>query len=341
MSKKIQISLLHKKKIIQLQKFFKKYWNKKHIFVKNKKFLIWQHQNQKLMTHAGAFYKNKMVGVQGYISQSHYDPKIKKQQIFLTIFRVIENVAPGLGLNIFKFLEKKISAEFIGTLGFTPQLKRYHQWLGYEVGYLSHHVAISKNIKKFRILLTKSKRKFFKKKNNIYSYFLIDKDFLLKNKLTHLFKWQYPNKTNMFLINRYLNHPIFKYKVYLLKKSRKSIAIIVMRDVFFKNSKATKIIDFIGKEEEFSNIGNLVNDLLNEKNNEFVDIYSFGINSKYIKNAGFINRYKIKDIVVPEYFEPFVRKNIDLLYGYKCKKKYLKKIRFLRGDGDRDRPNFI
>ena len=46
MSDKVQILLLHKKKIIQLQKFLKKYWNKNHIFVKNKKFLIWQHQNK-------------------------------------------------------------------------------------------------------------------------------------------------------------------------------------------------------------------------------------------------------------------------------------------------------
>ena len=49
MSDKVQILLLHKKKIIQLQKFFKKYWNKNHIFVENKKFLIWQHQNKNLI----------------------------------------------------------------------------------------------------------------------------------------------------------------------------------------------------------------------------------------------------------------------------------------------------
>ena len=79
MSDKVQILLLHKKKIIQLQKFLKKYWNEKHIFVKNKKFLIWQHQNQNLITHAAAFYKRKIVGIQGYISQSHYDSKINKK----------------------------------------------------------------------------------------------------------------------------------------------------------------------------------------------------------------------------------------------------------------------
>jgi hypothetical protein len=341
MSDKVQILLLHKKKIIQLQKFLKKYWNEKHIFVKNKKFLIWQHQNQNLITHAAAFYKRKIVGIQGYISQSHYDSKINKNQIFLTIFRVIENVLPGLGLNIFKFIEKKTSAEFIGTLGFTPKLKNYHEWLGYKVGYLNHHIAISKNTKKFKILINKNKKFFAKKKNDKYSHFLIDKNFLLKNKLTHLFKYQYPEKTSVFLINRYLKHPIFKYKVYLIKKLKKPKAILVVRDVFFKNSKATKIIDFIGKEKEFSNIGNVVNDLLCEKNNEFVDIYSFGINLRYIKNAGFINRYKTKGLIAPEYFAPFIRKNIDLLYGYKCKKRYIKKVRLFRGDGDRDRPNFI
>ena len=42
-------------------------------------------------------------------------------------------------------------------------------------------------------------------------------------------------------------------------------------------------------------------------------------------------------MIIPEYFEPFVRSNIDLMYGYKTSVKY-PPVRIFKADGDRDRP---
>ena len=70
---------------------------------------------------------------------------------------------------------------------------------------------------------------------------------------------------------------------------------------------------------------------------EYIDFYSYGIDEKYIIEAGFINRRKYKNLVIPEYFEPYIKKNIDLMYGYINKTK--KKVKIFKGDGDRDRPN--
>ena len=84
--KKIQISRLYIKKIKQLQSFLQNYWRKNHIFAKNKNFLIWQHKKGSYLTYVIAKLKNRIIGVQGYIPQSHYDPKLPEGEIFLGIF---------------------------------------------------------------------------------------------------------------------------------------------------------------------------------------------------------------------------------------------------------------
>lgn len=78
--------------------------------------------------------------------------------------------------------------------------------------------------------------------------------------------------------------------------------------------------------------------LIDEMEYEYIDFYNFGINQKILNKAGFeLNKYN-KDIIIPNYFEPFLQKNIKLYYV-----SWPKKTSFpiFKGDGDQDRPNFI
>ena len=49
-----------------------------------------------------------------------------------------------------------------------------------------------------------------------------------------------------------------------------------------------------------------------------LSIYSHGIPLEMFKEAGYIRRSDYDDLVVPNHFEPFHQKNIDLNFGYKC-----------------------
>ena len=59
---------------------------------------------------------------------------------------------------------------------------------------------------------------------------------------------------------------------------------------------AFRIVDFIGKQNEFSNIGNLIIYLFRKYKSEFIDIYSYGIDIKYMKKLGFKDRRKIRNL---------------------------------------------
>ena len=63
-------------------------------------------------------------------------------------------------------------------------------------------------------------------------------------------------------------------------------------------------------------------------------------NTKYIKKAGFVDRRKISNLIVPDYYEPFLRKNINLMYGYMCRSGKENNLIIIKGDGDQDRPNY-
>ena len=100
---RISFSKLHIKHLNQFQIFLKKYWRKEHIFVKNKKFLIWQHKNKSFLTYTIAKLGKKIVGAHGYIPQSHYDPNLPNNEIFSTIMRAL-SVSQALGFRLFRFM---------------------------------------------------------------------------------------------------------------------------------------------------------------------------------------------------------------------------------------------
>jgi len=332
----ISFSKLHIKHLNQFQIFLKKYWRKEHIFVKNRKFLIWQHKDKSFLTYTIAKLKKKIVGVHGYVPQSHYDPKLPNNEIFSTIMRALP-VSQALGFKLFRFIQNSLPTKFIGTSGFRNDTINYQKRLGFTVGIMDHYLAVSPYLKKYKIIKHNKKIKTIIKSNK-YKFFEINEKFLKKNKLYNLFKHQYPRKSNIFIINRYLKHPIYKYNVFLLKNKSEPLSILVLRKVDVGKSNALRIIDFIGKQSEFSNIGNLIIYLFRKYKSEFIDIYSYGIDIKYIKKLGFKDRRKIRNLIVPDDYEPLVKKNANLMYGYISKYRQNNKIRILKGDGDRDRP---
>ena len=77
-----------------------------------------------------------------------------------------------------------------------------------------------------------------------------------------------------------------------------------------------------------------------KKKHEYIDFFSRGLDNKLILNAGFrILNKKNKDIIIPNYFEPFVQSNQQIRFFFD--KGELKNFRFFKGDGDQDRPSVI
>ena len=65
----------------------------------------------------------------------------------------------------------------------------------------------------------------------------------------------------------------------------------------------------------------------------------YGIEKKAFYISGFKLIEDIENLIIPNYFEPLIFENKDILFAYK--KVGNIKFNIFKGDGDQDRPNIL
>jgi hypothetical protein len=282
-----------------------------------------------------------IVGAQGVIPQSQFDSRLPRTHIFLTLWKALEDRAPGVGLRLYKGIIKEYAPDFAASIGVHPRLVPFHKWQGFRVGTMDHHVALSPHKKRFRIAeVPEDLKTRHRKAGPPVSFRKLNKEKMQDLDSERLFLHQWPLKSNTYIVNRYMNHPVYRYDVYAVSKDGYLIAICVIRPVSKDGSVALRFVDFAGPNEAFGLLGGFVSGLLKTHDAEYMDIYSHGVPSAALQKAGFVDRRKVDDLIVPNYFEPFERRNIDLIFA--CKTSQEKPaVRLFKADSDQDRPNQI
>jgi hypothetical protein len=95
-------------------------------------------------------------------------------------------------------------------------------------------------------------------------------------------------------------------------------------------------VDFLGDINLLSLIGQNIDRLIKNENLEYIDILCTGINSKILKKSGFTLKTKNDNNIIPIYFEPFVRNNVEIYFEASYENMVL-----FKADADQDRPRFF
>lgn len=145
-----------------------------------------------------------------------------------------------------------------------------------------------------------------------------------------------PYKDNWYLNKRYFKHPWYHYQVYgLYTEIDPAVkALMVGREVKCNGAKVLRIVDYLGEQNLFSGLAYEFRNLMRENDYEYIDFYVYGFNEEIIRNAGFCRREDNDENIIPNYFEPFLQKNVDIWVHYKEEGTM-----FFKADGDQDRPN--
>ncbi len=325
---KIFVKKFYRNKIIVKKKFYKS-----SVFNKGMMDYLFKKKNSKYYNFKIIKKANNIVGIHGYIPQNQFDSKLKNSEIFLGLLIGKKK----LNFPIFPLTYNSIISDkktFIGSVNpyFTPFLKLKK----FQVKIMSHNLIISKLIKKFNILkIGNYKHSNIKLIRKDLNYKFLTKKELINLNTKHIYNYQIPLKSDKYIINRYINHPFYKYFIVGIFKNKNKLKIIlVLRKINIKNSNVLRIVDLFGRNEDIPIIKNTLIELLKIFNSEFVDIYSFGIPEKILEKSGFINRFKFKNLIVPNYFEPLISENVDLKVGFISKK--VEKVRIFKGDCDQD-----
>ncbi|MCL2578857.1 MAG: hypothetical protein FWE32_02380 [Oscillospiraceae bacterium] len=135
-----------------------------------------------------------------------------------------------------------------------------------------------------------------------------------------------------YIEHRYYNHPYYKFNIWGIEESPGVISgLLVGRMVNHNGSACLRIMDFFGHENLLAGIGAELDLIMMSVGLEYTDFYCAGIPHDSMKNAGFALRDEYDKNIIPNHFEPYERRNVDILYSGGGARAY-------KGDGDQGRP---
>ncbi len=284
--------------------YLEAHWRKGHIFTKSKALFDWQHWN-KVKQHyhfvLGCAPDGSIHGVFGFIPNGQWDPALGYESIWLAIWSVCDEAkGHGLGRRLLAFIEDIYKPNFIGTNGATEMTLRMYEERGYVTGTLEQWYCMHGDTKRGRYA------------NPGPSF-------------------DEPRKSLDYAFNRYNEHPFYKYR---FDDVGDGSAFVVSRRCESPNGDALRVVDFFGAPTALESVN--WERMAHEEDVDYIDIFCAGVPALCLERAGFTRRIG-NEIIIPNHFEPYENRNIEINYAVKCAQPW----RILRGDSDMDRPNVL
>lgn len=332
--------------IDEVADFIRKYWKEDHILVKSRELLDWQHYEPENHRYSIVITKDKKTGeicsTLGVAKTSHFDPAIKNHFVWTAIWCSRKDIhVKGLGIALYYFLKEELDPETVVGIGANPETLRYYESWGFTIGTMQQYFMINEEVSAYHLVeLHDAEAAFLPEGENDKDKEIIPvthEEFcaMEENAISQYGRY----KSRLYYINRYIRHPMYEYLFYKIVKKDQVLAVVVTRECFAENTAALRIVDYAGDCTAIEGTAAKWQQLIRQKNYEYVDFICRGKIENSLKKAGFRNR-KEYDVVIPNYFEPFWKQNVDLLYFYKTLCEGMEE-ELVKGDADQDRPNLV
>ena len=337
----IKFDLLSHNEIEKFQIFIKLHWKNDHIFVKNKDLFDWQHKGKSKYHCMITTIDKDIVAVHGVIPLNHFDNNLKSREIFIALWRVVENKGIGIGIRMFQKILDTYNPNFIAGLPLNLNVLKFYERFGFRCETLEHHVFISTKKTNFKVANVPRTLELNSIRNKYNCRFeKFDESSLKENDTSSLYRYQTPLKSDNYLINRYLKHPLYDYSIYSVFINSAVKILVVVRPIKLRGSIILTIVDYVGSNDNFHLLPSIMSFLCDKYEAEYVDLYSYGIPKKTLNEVGLLNVQKIKSLIIPGLFEPYEKRNINIVCGFYTKNTKVP-VRIFKGDSDADRPSKI
>jgi hypothetical protein len=325
--------------------FIDKHWKKGHILVQSRELLNWQHFNSERNEYNFVVAVDKdsgeIHGILGFISTRNFDKQINNIQVWPAIWKVCDDIGTtGLGLALYNYLQCNLCIETITNLGINPSTENIYKNLGFETGVLKQWYILNNEISNFCLITNDLDQDHKPNHSSSYGYALelcAQNDFLDFSASVAL---EFPHyKSPRYYIKRFFEHPLYQYSAYSVVVRGFAKAVIFTRICQANGNKAVRIVDYLGEHAAISGCYDCFQQLLRRESAEYVDFINIGFSEKYLIDAGFRDRNDSK-IIIPDYYEPFCQKNVDIHYVFKTINNEVSCLIF-KGDSDQDRPSSL
>lgn len=318
--------------IPNIMKFMDEHWKPGNILAKDQGFFEWQFvDGDRVNMFIGIDDENsKIYGMIGAIVYS----RNSNPDISGCAWQTIKSSNPMLGMELLDYMHAQLHPRYACSTGLSKKTVKIDVLLGMVPTAMDHYYRLS-DIKDYRI--AKVEKKIIPiVEDTGYSLERLHsveemKQIISEEELAA----QIMSKDYAYIEKRFFNHPIYQYDIWkILNAEEKSRSILVTRDEVIEDRRICKIVDFYGGSEDLGQITVALDRLMKERDYEFVDIYSFGVPTDIYERAGFCCCDEKSQNIIPNYFHPFVQKNVTL----RMVEPMVQGMRLFRGDGDQDRP---
>jgi hypothetical protein len=329
----------------ELAGFIRDHWSASHVLARSRPLMDWQHRDDASKRYnfiAARDGEKGVVGILGFILASRYDPHLAADDdtLWLTTWKVRPDFAHGLGLVLLRKLDSMLAPKWIGTVGFNSAVGGIYKALGYHVGKLPRHYMLNDGITEFGLATVPpgsrhnrglSSGASFKELDRA-SFFAASQDYDLDAST------QVPRKTTTYIYSRYLLHPFYRYRAFLIVDEPHA-GICVLRECSHESARAIRVVDYLGAPAALMGSGSGFRQILLETGAEYIDFFCSGLGPE-LAAAGFLELSATDSpgLILPGYFEPFERSNVELPYSLRGPDG----LRIVcKGDADQDRPNML
>lgn len=315
-----------------IMQFMDEHWKPGNILAKNREFFEWQFlDGDKLNMFLGV--DDDCGKIYGMVGAVVYSQRLNPD-ISACTWQTIKSSNPMLGIELTDYMISQLRPRYACSAGLTKKSMRINELLGGTPTAMDHYYRLADR-EDYEIAQVKNKT-IPPVKDTGYCLERIDSVEEMKQIITEeMLAGLTMSKDYSYITKRYFEHPVYQYDIWkVLDREKSASSVLITRDETVDDRVICKIIDFYGKESDLGKITAALDRLMQERNYEFVDIYSFGVPTKLYEQAGFCRCDETSENIIPNYFHPFEKRNITL----RMIEPVFPNLRLFRGDGDQDRP---
>lgn len=325
----------------QILSFLEKNWRKDHVFVTNPSLMHWQHGDAvaKSLNFVLAETHSAIVAILGFIPFRRFDPSLPADSIALAIWKRTDEAERGTGFLMLQWLIDEKSPATVIALGLNAGTLPIYQRLGFTEGVMGHFAL-------FRMGLTHSiiTGQSIPPRPSLESGLSLAEEVgnvshLRDSNIERLLTSNFPPKSIAYYRERFENHPWFTYSFATLVAGTTTELLLVYRVIEIEGARVLRVVDIAGDVEQLPRGASALSDLVSNHDAEYLDIVAVGLNDTTMNNAGFVSREANPNLVLPNYFDPFERRNVDVLFAFKTAGSHSGTYHFHPADSDQDRPN--
>lgn len=322
--------------------FLAAHWREDHIFVLAPEVFDWQYQKPDGDYHIALALdaEDVILGFLGYIPTGQFDPDLECDNIMLAVWKVREDMAlPGVGLRLLKLIEKTHKPRVIGAIGISDMVGPIYKAFKYTLGQL-HHAALFADVSAVGKIAVNVPDIAFAK---------VPKDSATLRPISHAASAAVSRiatgpglaKSWTYLQNRFIDHPYYDYTLRGVFCDDVLLSVIVWRKVEVEGDSVLRIVDVIGAPAGLTQVSQALRDEVISAGADYIDILQTGLDEEGLRTAGFVSPNDHKDLILPNFFAPYVASNVTIKLAYRDFETPDRALTLFRADSDQDRPNLL